>query len=134
MMGIGEFFKEEQSFLKGLLITILAAGLLQFLGMVWTYAWILMVGAGFLGGFLIKKAGKGFLVGFLGVIIAWLIYFLIYWIIGPIWEFADVLAGLFGLTGMGFVVVLLSLILGGLLGGLGGLNGHYIASIIFETD
>ncbi|MHA1650107.1 MAG: hypothetical protein ACTSYB_07920 [Candidatus Helarchaeota archaeon] len=133
-MGIGEFFKEEQSFLKGLLITILAAGLLQFLGMVWTYAWILMVGAGFLGGFLIKKAGKGFLVGFLGVIIAWLIYFLIYWIIGPIWEFADVLAGLFGLTGMGFVVVLLSLILGGLLGGLGGLNGHYIASIIFETD
>ena len=133
-MGLKEFFKEKQTFLKGFLICLLAAGFLQLLGTVWTYAWILMLAAGFLGGFLVKKAGKGFLVGFLGVAVAWLIYLLVFSLTGPVWEFANVLAGLFGLTGMGFVVVILTVIIGGLIGGLGGLNGAFIAAIVFEDE
>lgn len=129
------FFEEKQSFLIGFLITALAAGLLQLIGYYWTYAWILMVAAGFLGGFLVKKAGKGFLVGFLGVMLAWAIYFLVFSLIGPLWEFANVLAGLFGLEGMGFVVIILSLvIIGGVLGGLGGLNGHFVSSFLIEKE
>ncbi|NVM53838.1 MAG: hypothetical protein HWN66_09065 [Candidatus Helarchaeota archaeon] len=134
-MEVKAFFEEQHTFLIGFLVTALAAGLLQLFGAIWTYAWILMVAAGFLGGFLVKKAGKGFLAGFLGVLVAWLVYFLIFSFIGPIWEFANVLAGLFGLTGMGFVVIILSLVLiGGLIGGLGALNGHFVASILFEKE
>ncbi|MFX1298046.1 MAG: hypothetical protein ACFFD2_24750, partial [Promethearchaeota archaeon] len=87
-MGLKNFFNEKQSFLKGFLLTTLAAGLFQLFGLIWTYAWILMIVAGFIGGFLVKKAGKGFLVGFLGIIVAWLIYFLVLSLIGPLWEFA----------------------------------------------
>ncbi len=134
MMGVKEFFSEKQSFLTGFLITLLAAGLLQIIGLVWTYAWILMVAAGFLGGFLVKKAGKGFLVGLLGVMAAWFIYLLIFSMLGPIWEFTNVLAGLFGLTGMGVVVVILATLIGGLIGGFGALNGHFIAALIFEEN
>ena len=133
MMDIKEFFKEKHSFLIGFLVTLVAAALLQLIGYYWEYAWILMVAAGFLGGFLVKKVGKGFLVGFLGVLMAWLIYFIIFSFLGPLWAFADVLAGLFGLTGMGFVVIILALVLiGGLIGGLGALNGHFIAGIVYE--
>ncbi|MHA1278422.1 MAG: hypothetical protein ACTSQI_16680 [Candidatus Helarchaeota archaeon] len=131
-MSVKNFFTEPQSFLVSLLMTMLAAGLIQLLGMVWSSAWILMVIAGFFGGFLIKKGGRGFLVGFLGVILAWTMYFLMFMLISPLYQFANILAGLFGLTGMGFVVIILALIIGGLVGGFGGLNGHFIAAIMFE--
>lgn len=128
------FFGKSHTFLTGFLVSFAAAGALQLFGLLWEYAWILMVVAGFLGGFLVKKAGKGFLVGFLGVIAAWLVYFLVFSFLGPVWAFADVLAGLFGLTGMGIVVIILALVLvGGLIGGLGGLNGHFIATIIYKN-
>ncbi|MHA1232899.1 MAG: hypothetical protein ACTSPQ_19915 [Candidatus Helarchaeota archaeon] len=39
-----------------------------------------------------------------------------------------------GLENMGFVIIVMSLLIGGLIGGLGGLNGHYIASLIFEHE
>jgi len=134
-MDIKKFLEEEQSFKRGFLVSFIAAGLLQFLGMFWTYAWILMVVAGFLGGFLVKKAGKGFLVGFLGVLLAWACFLAIFEIIGPLFEFANVLAALFGLTGMGVVVIILSLVvIGGLIGGLGGLNGHFIAAIVYKKE
>ncbi|MHA1266573.1 MAG: hypothetical protein ACTSRS_15160 [Candidatus Helarchaeota archaeon] len=130
-MKIKSFFVEEQSFLTSFLSCLIVAGLLQLLGLIWTYAWILMVVAGAFGGFLVKRAGKGFLVGFFGVVAAWAIYFLVFSFLGPIWDFANILAGIFGLSGMGFVVIILSLVLiGGLIGGLGGLNGHFIAAII----
>jgi hypothetical protein len=133
MMKVKEFFKDDQPFLTGFLMVLITAGLLQLLGYFWDFAWILMVFAGFLGGILVKKAGKAFLVGLIGVLVAWLIYFLIYSYIGPLWAFADLLAGLFGLSGMGFVVIVLALVLiGGLIGGLGALNGHFIASIILS--
>ncbi|MHA1131571.1 MAG: hypothetical protein ACTSQQ_12285, partial [Candidatus Helarchaeota archaeon] len=82
-MSVKNFFTEPQSFLVSLLMTMLAAGLIQLLGMVWSSAWILMVIAGFFGGFLIKKGGRGFLVGFLGVILAWTMYFLTFMLISP---------------------------------------------------
>jgi len=133
-MNLKEFFESRQSFLVGFIATLVAAILLQLLGLVWEYAWILMVAAGFLGGFLIKKAGKAFLAGLLGVSVAWLIYFIIFSFLGPIWEFSNLLAELFGLPGMGIVVILISLVLiGGLTGGLGALNGHFIGSILFES-
>ena len=134
-MDIKKFFEEEQSFFRGFLVTVFVAGALQMLGMFWTYTWILMVIAGFLGGFLVKKAGKGFLAGFLGVIVAWALFLGIFQIIGPMYEFANVLAGLFGLTGMGFIVLILALVvIGGLIGGLGGLNGHFIAALLLKRE
>jgi hypothetical protein len=134
-MSLKEFMQGKQSFLVGFLATLAAAVLLELVGLIWEYAWILMVIAGFLGGFLIKKAGLGFLAGFLGVIVAWLIYFIAFSFLGPVWAFADVLAGLFGLEGMGFVVIILALVLiGGLIGGLGALNGHFIGSLVSESE
>ena len=134
-MSLKEFMKGKQSFLVGFVATLVAAVLFELLGLLWEYAWILMVVAGFLGGFLIKKAGLGFLAGFLGVIVAWLIYLVAFSFLGPVWAFADTLAGVFGLEGMGFVVIILALVLiGGLIGGLGALNGHFIGSLLSESE
>jgi len=133
-MSLKSFMKEPQPFLIGFFTTLIAAVLLQLLGMLWEYAWILMVVAGFLGGFLIKKAGMAFLAGFAGVVGAWLIYFVAFSFLGPIWEFSDLLSGLFGLEEMGIVVIILTLaIIGGLIGGLGALNGHFIGSLLFRS-
>jgi hypothetical protein len=134
-MSLKELIKGQQSFLVGFITTVIAAVLLQLLGLLWEYAWILMVAAGFLGGFLIKKAGLAFLAGLLGVLVAWLIYFIIFSFLGPLSAFANLLAGLFGLEGMGIVVVILALVLiGGLIGGLGALNGHFIGSLLFKPE
>jgi hypothetical protein len=134
-MSLTAFMKGQQSFFTGLIATFAAAVMLQLLGMLWEYAWILMVVAGFLGGFLIKRAGQAFLAGLLGVLLAWLVYFIAFSFLGPIWNFANLLAGLFGLTGMGLVVIVLALVLvGGLIGGLGALNGHFVSSLLFKSE
>ncbi|MHA1232637.1 MAG: hypothetical protein ACTSPQ_18550, partial [Candidatus Helarchaeota archaeon] len=96
------FFEKKNGFIISLIITIIVGFLLQLIGFIWEYAWILMLIAGFLGGFLIKSGGKGFLVGFAGVICAWGIYFIIFSIIGPFLTFADIIAGIMGLENMGF--------------------------------
>jgi len=130
-MNIKEFFEKEHKLWVGTLITFLIALSLQLIGLIWEYSWILMVIAGFIGGFLLKTAGKGFLTGFLGISACWLFYLVIFMFMGPIYEFANILASIFGLTDMGFIIIILSVLIGGLIGGLGGLNGTYIANIIY---
>lgn len=133
-MGIADFFETKQSFLVGLLVSLGLGLLLQLFGFIWVYAWILMVVAGFMGGFLIKSSGLGFLAGFLGVLGSWLIYFIIYMFQGPFLDFANLVASVLGLGELGFVVILLALIIGGVIGGLGGLNGHFIAELIYKKE
>lgn len=133
-MGIADFFEKKQNFLVGLLVSLGLGLLLQLFGFIWTYAWILMIAAGFVGGFLIKSSGLGFLAGFLGVLGSWLIYFIIYMFQGPFLDFANLLASVLGLGELGFVVILLALIIGGVIGGLGGLNGHFIAELLYEKE
>jgi hypothetical protein len=133
-MGITDFFEKKQNFLVGLLVSLGLGLLLQLFGFIWVYAWILMVVAGFVGGFMIKSSGLGFLAGFLGVLGSWLIYFIIYMFQGPFLEFSNLLASVLGLGELGFVVILLALIVGGVIGGLGGLNGHFIAELIYKKE
>lgn len=133
-MGITDFFEKKQNFLVGLLVSLGLGLLLQLFGFIWVYAWILMVVAGFMGGFMIKSSGLGFLAGFLGVLGSWLIYFIIYMFQGPFLEFANLLASALGLGELGFIVILLTLIIGGVIGGLGGLNGHFIAELIYKNE
>lgn len=133
-MSIAEFFENKQNFLVGFIVTLGIGLLLQLFGFIWAYAWILMVIAGFMGGFLIKASGLGFLAGFLGIICNWLIYFLILMFQGPFFEFATLIANILGLGDLGIVIIILALIIGGLIGGLGGLNGHFVASLIYKKE
>ncbi|MBD3230133.1 MAG: hypothetical protein GF329_18285 [Candidatus Lokiarchaeota archaeon] len=133
-MNISEFFESKQNFLVGFIVTLGLGLLLQLFGFIWAYAWILMVVAGFMGGFLIKASGLGFLAGFLGIISGWLIYFIILMFQGPFFEFATLIANVLGLGDLGIVIIILALLVGGLIGGFGALNGHFIASIIYKKE
>jgi hypothetical protein len=133
-MNIIKFLEKKQSLLIGFLVCLGLGVSLQLLGFIWSYAWILMVAAGFMGGFLIKSSGLGFLAGFLGVLGSWLIYFIIYMFQGPFFEFSNLIASILGIGDLGFVVIILALIIGGVIGGLGGLNGHLVAVLTFKYN
>jgi len=106
-------------FAFSLAVTILLSAGLELTGVWWT-----MLVAGFVGGFLIRKLFKAIAVGFLGVLIGWTLYFLAFWMMAPA---AVNLA--FSLTSL-FVVM--TLILGGVLGALSGIIGALASLLIFE--
>jgi hypothetical protein len=106
-------------FIFGLIVTILLSAVLELSGMWWT-----MIIAGFVGGFLVKRAVKGFAVGLVGVLIGWALYFVAFWIIAP--SSASVAfseAPLF---------VGLALVLGGTLGALSGTAGALASALMLS--
>lgn len=133
-MNIFKFLEKKQSLLTGFLVSLGLGVSLQLLGFIWSYAWILMLAAGFVGGFLVKSSGLGFLTGFLGVVSSWFLYFIIYMFQGPFFEFSNLIASILGIGDLGFVVIILALIIGGVIGGLGGLNGHLVGVLTLKYN
>lgn len=106
-------------FIFGLIVTILLSAVLELSGMWWT-----MIIAGFVGGFLVKRAVKGFAVGLVGVLVGWALYFVAFWIIAPnAASIAFSEAPLF---------VGLALVLGGTLGALSGTAGALASALMLS--
>lgn len=105
--------------LLGILITFILAVIFEVIGL-----WQAMVISGILGGFVVKRSWQAFIVGFSGVTICWLVI-LIYA------ETRHQIFPLMKMTGqimmlpesLSFLIFIGTLLLGGILGGLGGLNG-----------
>ena len=113
--------------IPALVITIVIAAVLQLGG-----SWIAMFVAGALGSLFVRRHRLAFLVGFIGVFLGWLFLFSYLILTAQALPIADFFVGLLGLTGMGWLVILISCIIGGLLGGFGALLGRSVLELIDE--
>jgi len=124
--------KYENVFVKtgivnGYLVCTLLALVLQTTGF-----WILMIPAGTVGGLFTKRLSHAFIAGFLGVAVAWSILFFIKNTFAQAYVVAEFFAILIGMPGAGRWIVSLSILLGGLLGGSGGLVGRAMLELAEE--
>ncbi len=96
-----------------------------------TGTWQLAYLAGFLGGMLCPKARRAMLLGGLGVAVAWAAYLVYVFVLGQGLQLADLVGQILGVgPGAWWLLTLMTLILGLLLGAVGGLTG-YTASRLF---
>ncbi|NHI88242.1 MAG: hypothetical protein EAX87_01895 [Candidatus Thorarchaeota archaeon] len=117
----------EIGFLPALVITIVFGIALQLAG-----NWILMLIAGALGALFVRRIRKAFLLGFLGIGIAWGLLFAYLSITAQAMAVANMFIGLLGLEGLGFIVIVISILIGALLGGFGAMLGRALYELIDE--
>lgn len=117
----------ELSFLPALVITIVFGIIFQLAG-----NWILMIFAGALSALFVRRIRKAFLVGFLGIGLAWTILFVYMIVSAQAMDVANIFIGLLGLYGMGAIVIVISILIGALLGGFGGMLGRALYEFIDE--
>ena len=117
----------ELNFFQALILTIVFGIVFQFTGQ-----WILMLIAGALGALFVRRIRRAFLVGFLGVGLAWSILFVYLTVTAQAMAVANVFIGLLGLYGMGILVIVISVLIGAMLGGFGGMLGRALYEFIDE--
>ncbi|MHA1145824.1 MAG: hypothetical protein ACTSRW_13875 [Candidatus Helarchaeota archaeon] len=130
-----EWFRKDDWYhvIVGFTLAYLWGVILEFTG-----AWYMMFVAGAIGGIFSKVGWKSFLVGFLGVLLSWLTIFWLQMLNGSFLSLMDVLTNVIGsmlgitIPAISFFIV--ALLLGGILGGVGALNGGYLTSIILQLS
>ena len=80
--------------------------------------WQLVVLAGLLAGLVVKGWWRGFAVGFVGILLSWIIYVTYMWTTFPTSRLISTLGDIVGIPGS--ILVVLTMLIGSLLGGLGG--------------
>ena len=126
MNKIDEIFP-ELGVIPAMIITVAIGAALQLSG-----AWITMIMAGVLGSLFVRRHRIAFLVGFVGVFVAWLVLFIYLILTAQALVIADFFLGLLGLSGLGWLVIIISCLIGGLLGGFGGLLGRSVVELVDE--
>jgi hypothetical protein len=111
----------------GYMTTTLLAFILQQTGF-----WVLMIPAGFVGAIFTKRILHAFAAGFLGVGTAWSGIFLFLNYYGQAYVVGEFFATLIGVPGFGRFIVSLSILIGGLLGGFGGVLGRTSLDLLEE--
>ena len=91
-----------------------------------------MLFAGAFGALFVRRIRKAFLIGFLGVGLAWTILFVYLTITAQAMAVANIFIGLLGLYGMGALVIVISILIGAMLGGFGGMLGRALYELIDE--
>jgi hypothetical protein len=114
-------------FLRALVLTIVFGIVFQLAG-----SWMLMLFAGAFGALFVRRIRKAFLVGFLGVGLAWSILFVYLSITAQAMAVANMFIGLLGLHGLGALVIVISVLIGAMLGGFGGMLGRALYELIDE--
>ena len=117
----------ELGFLPALVITIVFGIVFQLAG-----NWMLMLFAGAFGALFVRRIRKAFLVGFLGVGLAWTILFVVLAITAQAMAVAEIFIGLLGLYGLGALVIVISVLIGAMLGGFGGMLGRALYELLDE--
>ncbi len=126
-----DFLRAGHSLLLGFLIAFGTGFLFELAG--W---WYLMLLAGGLAGFFMKKSAiKSMLVGFLAIAALWVCFFIYFMIIGPIFELTALITSILGmLETTPWLLIVITIVIGGFLGALGALNGTYIANLIYPQE
>lgn len=112
-------------FLPALIIVVVLGIVFQLTG-----AWETMLIVGVFGGLFTRRHRHSFLVGLLGVAIAWTAFFAFLSATANAMAVAEFFIGLLGLSGMGWLVIVISVLLGAFLGGFGGLFGRSLVELI----
>lgn len=117
----------ELGFFPALIIVIVLGIALELSGV-----WMTMIIAGALGALFVRRHRRAFLAGFLGVGISWTVLFLVLTMTSQASVVAEFFIGLLGLTGLGWLVMVISVLVGALLGAFGGLLGRSVYELIDE--
>ncbi|MBD3352484.1 MAG: hypothetical protein GF364_13430 [Candidatus Lokiarchaeota archaeon] len=97
--------------------------------------WQLVIISAIVGGFFLKDAKIGGLASLIGVVSSWAMYLIINILTGSVWILVDQIGALLiGNSGYGFVVVIMILLIGGILGFLGGYIGTALWQIVAEQE
>ena len=128
MTKIDDIFPEI-GLIQAIIITTIITIVLQ-LGM----SWLAMLVAGALGSMFVRRHRLAFLLGFIGVAAGWLILYVYLIMTAQALLIADFFISLLGFTGLGWLVIAIGCILGGLLGGFGGLFGRSLIEFIDELQ
>ncbi|MHA2205323.1 MAG: hypothetical protein ACXADL_06965 [Candidatus Thorarchaeota archaeon] len=117
----------ELGFFPALIIVIVLGIALELSGV-----WMTMIIAGTLGALFVRRHRHAFLAGFLGVAISWTVLFLVLTMTSQASVIAEFFIGLLGITGLGWLVMVISILVGALLGAFGGLLGRSVYELIDE--
>jgi hypothetical protein len=121
---------KDMDFLPALLIVAILGLALQLTG-----AWVTMLFAGVFGGFFTKRYSKAFLVGFLGVGIAWSIIFAYLVVTSPALAIAGFFINMLGLNeSFSITLIVFSILIGALLGGFSGVLGRAVLELVEELS
>ena len=80
--------------------------------------WQLVILAGFAAGLVVRGLWRGFAVGFVGILVSWIIYVAYAWAVFPTSRLISVLGEIVGIPGL--IMVALVILIASLFGGLGG--------------
>ena len=114
---------------RNLLLGILVAGLLAW-ALSYTMIWQLVIIAGVVGGLLNNSFRRGSLSGTLGIGLSWLGMMLYDLVASKTYILLDQFGGLLGLSGMGYIVFIVILLMGVIFGALGGAIGGGLRGLI----
>ena len=117
----------ELGFLPALILVIILGLVFEITGV-----WMTMFFVGAFGALFVKGYKKSFLLGLLGVGIAWGLLFAYLTLIAQAMPVANFFIALLGLEGLGALVIIISVLFGALLGAFGGVLGRAIFDLIDE--
>ncbi len=118
-------FLRRENVIFGLVSSTGLALVLELAGVFW-----LMVVAGGVAGFLVKRGWLSFVIGFAAVAIGWGVYLIVFAVTSPFQRFLGIVGGALGAPGE--LVVFAALIIGGMMGGLGALVGAYVTQLTLK--
>lgn len=126
MTKIDEIFPNI-GFLPAMIIVLVIGMALQLTG-----AWMTMIIAGAFSGLFTRRHRTSFLTSFLGIGLAWTFLFIYLSATAYAMDIANFFISQLGLTGMGVLVIVISVVIGAFLGGFGGLLGRSFVELIDE--
>ncbi len=118
-------FMRRENVVLGLVVSTGLAMVLELTGVYW-----LMIVAGGVAGFLVKKGWLSFIIGFAAVAIGWGVYLIVYTTTSPLQYFLGLVGKAMDMPGE--IVVLATLVIGGMMGGLGALVGAYVTQLAIK--
>jgi len=114
----------QHALITGTLIAFVLGILFQFFANYWQ----LVILAGLVAGLIVKRWLRGFIAGFVGVLLSWVIYLAYLWIISPAHQLVSVLGDIVGISGL--LLVCLVTLIASLFGGIGAVIGIALRAII----
>jgi hypothetical protein len=118
----------ELPFVVVVVCVLILAVLLQLAGL-----WIMMLLVGGIGALFCRSLKCAFAAGFLGVGMAWAILFAYLILAAQAVAIADFFITLLGLSGLGWLVIVISIIIGALLGGFGAVLVRALVELVDEV-
>ena len=114
----------QHALITGTLIAFVLGILFQFFANYWQ----LVILAGVVAGLIVKRWLRGFIAGFVGVLLSWVIYLAYLWIISPAPRLISILGDIVGMSGL--LLVCLVTLIASLFGGLGAVIGAVLQAMI----